>query len=191
MSGHALPAEGVPVAPTPSDDATHEPATPPAPPPLPDAAPGTSVPARRRRAVLAVVLRRLVGFAVAIALLMGGVALGYQAFLGAQPPPPVVGDPATEGVPTPGAVAELVQAITRDDADAVRAALPQAVFDLYAGELQRWSVATVTAVETLATYEDGPRSATALVLHGRTAERNPVAVHLIVLTQDGQIVSLR
>lgn len=188
MSGHALPADGVPAVPTPPEDAAApEPTTPSA----PEATPGAAAPVRSRRMVLVVLLRRLIGFALSVALLVGGVALGYQAFLSAQPPPPVVGDPATEGVATPGTVAELVQAITRDDADAIRSALPPQVFDLYAGELQRWSVGTVTSVETLATYQDGPRAATALVLHGRTAERNPVAVHLIVLTEDGKIVSLR
>jgi hypothetical protein len=186
MSGHALPADQAPgVPPPPQDAVAPAPTTPEAP------VPGAAAPVRRRRTVALVVLRRLAGFALAVAFLVGGVLLGYQAFLSAQPPPAVVGDPATQGVPTPGAVAELAQAIGRNDADAVRAALTPQVFDLYAGEVQRWSIGTVTEVETLATYQDGPRAATALVLHGRTADRDPVAIHLIVLTQDGQIVSLR
>lgn len=183
MSEHALPADHVPAVPTPPEGLGSAPASPPA--------PEAAAPVRHRRAVLLVVLRRLVGLALSVAFLAGGVALGVQAYLGAQPPPAVVGDPATQGVPTPGAVEELAQAIARDDADAVRAALAPQIFDIYAGELQRWSFGTVTEVETLATYQDGPRAATALVLHGRTSERNPVAVHLIVLTENGQIVSLR
>lgn len=153
--------------------------------------PEPSVPVRRRSTVALVVVRRVLGFALSVALLVGGVLLGYQAFLGNQPPAATAGDPATDGVPTPPVVVELVNAIAGNDADAIRAALGPEQFARYTAEMERWSFATVTSAESLATYQDGPRTATALVIQGRSADRNPLAINLIVLTEGGQIASFR
>jgi hypothetical protein len=49
----------------------------------------------------------------------------------------------------------------------------------------------VTSVETLATYEDGTRTSTAFVMVGRDGSSNPIAINLIVETQDGNIVGFR
>jgi hypothetical protein len=57
--------------------------------------------------------------------------------------------------------------------------------------MARWEIQEVTSVETLATYEDGQRTATAFVMIGRDNSRNPVAINLIVETQAGNIVGFK
>ena len=49
----------------------------------------------------------------------------------------------------------------------------------------------MTSVKTLATYEDGQRTATAFVMIGRDGSQNPVAINLIVETQAGNIVGFK
>ena len=55
-----------------------------------------------------------------------------------------------------------------------------------------WNSGSVTVRRTtLSTFVDGSRTATALVIPGRSADRNPFTMNLVVIAQDGQIVSLR
>ena len=50
----------------------------------------------------------------------------------------------------------------------------------------------VTSVETLATMQDGPRSATEIIITGRTASTGvPLVFNLVVHVTDNQIVNFR
>lgn len=189
---------GAPTDPTASDAAAAAVATPAA-----DAtpaehaaatAPAAAIPAAPvvKQSSRALVLgKRLLRFAFTLALFAAGVVIGAQMFVQSQPVTEVGGDPAVVGNPTPAAVAELVNAIAADDSDAIRAALAPEIFSNYTADLQNFGISKVEGVDTLGTYVDGPRTATVLVIHGRDVERNPFAINLVVLTQDGQIVRLR
>lgn len=145
----------------------------------------------RRRVVVLAGLRRVLGVTFSVGLLVGGVALGYNAFLTSQPAAAPVVDPATNGVPAPPAVVELSAALASNDADKVRAAVQGDPYKLLTSEMQRWNFREVTTVETLSTVVDDDRSATVLVIVGNATDGTPVTVNLIVQTQDGAIVSFR
>lgn len=149
-------------------------------------------PARRRLLAVLAGLTRVLRFALVLAIFGVGVAIGYQSFLGSQPlPTGALVDPATAGnQPTP-VVRELVAAIARDDADGIRSAVPATPYKSLASEMARWEFQEVTSVETLATYEDGARTATAFVMIGRDSNGNPVAINLIVETDASNIVTFR
>ena len=167
----------------------------PAAPPAPPAAAGTGTAETasrlRRRVVVLAGLRRLVGSAFTVALLAGGVSLGYTAFLNSQPVTPAVADPATTDVDAPPAVAELTAALVSNDADKVRAAVQGDPYRLLTGEMQRWDFQEVSSVETLSTVVDEGRTSTQLIIVGKATDGTPVTVNLIVQTQDGAIVSFR
>ena len=165
----------------------------------PAAAPTTAVDAppaiggtRRRRLALVAGLTRVLRFAMMLALLAVGIALGYQSFTTSRPPVtgPVV-DPATAGNQPAPVVREFIAAVGRNDADAIRSAVPATPYKALTSEMSRWEVNIVTSVETLATYEDGQRTATAFVIVGRDSGKNPVAINLIVETQAGNIVGFK
>lgn len=154
---------------------------------------GLAVPARRPRrlAVLAGVTRVL-RFAVMLALLTVGAAIGYQSFLTSRPAPTgPIADPATAGnLPAP-VVREFLAAVGRNDADAIRSTVPAEPYKSLTAEMSRWEIHEVTKVDTLATFEDGQRTATAFVMIGRDSGQNPVAINLIVETQAGNIVGFK
>lgn len=217
MSGQPRPGYGEapnpePVAP-PSTDATVIPAdaaatavgvpaagTTAAPAPVPadvtatDAATaGAIAPVRRpRRLAVMAGLTRLLRFAAMLALLTVGAAIGHQSFLTSQPAPTgPVADPATAGnLPAP-VVREFIAAVGRNDADAIRSAVPASPYKSLTAEMARWEIHEVTKVETLATYEDGKRTATAFVMIGRDSSKNPVAINLVVETEAGNIVGFK
>jgi hypothetical protein len=135
--------------------------------------------------------RRLLRFAFAVALLVGGVALGYRVYLTNQPVQAVTGDPGIVGVATPAVVQELVGAIEADDGDRIRSALQAEMFNRYTSEIERFGIAMIENVKTLGTYADGDQTATAIVIEEVTKDRNPFAYNLVELTQNGQIVRLR
>ena len=151
-----------------------------------------SAPARRRRLAVLAGLTRLLRFALVLALLAVGVAIGYRSFLTSEPAPTgPVADPATAGnLPAP-VVREFIAAVGRNDADAIRSAVPADPYKALTAEMARWEIQQVTKVETLATYEDGQRTTTAFVMIGRDSSRNPVAINLIVETEAGNIVSFK
>jgi hypothetical protein len=98
--------------------------------------------------------------------------------------------PSSASTPPP-AVAELAAAIGSDDANGIRVALNSEMFSRYAADMERFGIVSVDGVATLGTYADGPRSATALAILGRTADGSPFTINLVVIAQDGQIVRLR
>ena len=152
---------------------------------------GPLQPARAHRRRLGGWLWRLVTSLFALALFAGGVALGVSAYQRVQPPPPVVGDPSTGGVPTPPVVKELAAALKSNDADSLRSAVPADPYRLLTGELQSWQIQGVTSVETLATMQDGPRSATEIIITGKAPNGDARVFNLVVHVNDNQIVDFR
>ena len=53
-------------------------------------------------------------------------------------------------------------------------------YRLLAGEVQSWGMQGVTSVETLATMQDGTRSATEIVVNGKGTDGQPVTFNLVV-----------
>lgn len=188
----AVPAEGS-AAETSTAVATEPPATttPAAAAPAADATPLMS---RARRRGLAVVagLTRVLRFAFVVALFAVGVALGYQSFLNQQQVTAAPGpDPATAGNQPAPVIRELIAAVGTNDADRIRAAMPSEPYKLFTSEMQRWEFKEVTSVETLATFEDGPRTATSFVMVGRDLAGNPIAMTIVAETKDGNIVGFK
>jgi hypothetical protein len=154
---------------------------------------------RRRLAVVAG-LGRLARTLVMVAIFVGGVYLGYSRFLAVQPAPTTAG-PVTVGDETPTAVRAMVQALSRNDLDAVRSSVSpirndqgEVVSDPYrwlAGELQSMRMQQVSQVELVGTFVDGDRTATAIVISGRSTQGADVARQLIVQTVNGNIVIFR
>ncbi len=147
---------------------------------------------RRRSLAIVAGLTRVLRFALVLAGFAFGVAIGYQAFTTSEPPPTTaVVDPATAGnLPAP-VVREFIAAVARNDADAIRSAVSADPYKALTAEMSRWEINTVTSVKTLATYEDGQRTATAFVMIGRDGSQNPVAINLVVETQAGNIVGFK
>lgn len=171
---------------TPTVEASAEPMAPPAAPLAPIAA----APSRKGLASAALGAR-LLRFAFAIVLLVAGAYSGYQLYLDHRPAPEIPGDPAVVGTSTPPAVAELAAAIGSDDANAIRVALSADMFSSYAADMERFGITRVQSVETLGTFDDGDRTATALVILGQTVDGSPFTINLVVIAQGGQIVRLR
>ena len=169
------------------------PAAAPATAPTADAgAPPTISTARRRLLILRAGVARVLRFALVLAIFVGGLAFGYRAFLASQPPPSApFGNEATAGNQASPVVREFIAAVATNDADAVRSAVPAGPYKLFTYEMERWEFQEVTSVETLATYEDGTRTSTAFVMVGRDGSNNPIAINLVVETQDGNIVGFK
>lgn len=151
----------------------------------------TSSPMKRRRLRLIAGIYWLIARLFAIALFAAGVALGYNAFLANQPPPPAVVSPAVEGSVAPAVVTEFIAALGSNNADALRSAVPPEPYQLLIAEMDRWGFVSITDIQTLSTFADGSRSATALVMTGPTTNGVPVSVNLVVHVDGGQIVSFR
>jgi hypothetical protein len=148
--------------------------------------------ARRRGLAVVAGVGRLLRFALVVALFALGVAFGNQAFLNSQSAATrSAADPATAGKQPAPVVREFIAAVGTNDADRIRSAVPAEPYKLFTSEIERWKFQQVTSVETLATYEDAPRAATAFVMLGLDTNGNPIAMDLIVETQDGNIVGFK
>ena len=146
---------------------------------------------QRRRLRIKGWMFRLASFVVVFSLFILGIGIGMAAFDRSQTAPPALGDPATGGVAAPAVVAELASALAANDADSLRSAVSSGPYRLLTGELQRWDMQGVTSVETLATMLDGTRSATEIIVTGRTTDGNVVVFNLVVHVDDSQIVNFR
>ena len=138
-----------------------------------------------------VVGRRLLRLAFAVALFVGGLALGWRVHLANQPVQAITGDPGIVGVETPAVLKELIGAIEDNSSDRIRSVLLTEMFSRYTSEMERFGIATVESVQTLGTYAEGDQSATAIVILAVTVDRAPFSINLVILTQNGQIVRLR
>ena len=161
--------------------------------PAPDVATSPVVSAARRRGLAVVAgVGRILRFALVVALFAAGLVLGNQSFLNSQSAAArSAADPATVGKQPAPVVREFITAVGTNDADRIRSAVPAEPYKLFTSEIERWKFQQVTSVETLSTYEDGPRAATAFVMLGLDTNGNPIAMDLIVETQDGNIVGFK
>jgi hypothetical protein len=167
------------------------PATDPAASPAADNPAAATSPFKSRRLHLLAGIRWLVARTFAIALFLGGVALGYGVFVANQPPPIVALDPAVDGSVAPAVVTEFIAALGTNDAAALRSAVPPEAYQLLIAEMGRWDFQSIQSVETLSTVADGPRTATELVMTGLSTDGIPVSVNLVVHVDGGQIASFR
>ena len=171
------------------------PPSPAAPPPAGTADPATTDGTAKRPSRRLTAARgglRLVQFVFGVALFVLGVWIGMQIFQANQKPSDVaVSGGVSNGIPTPPVVQEFADALGRGGSDAVRSSVSTEVFALLTSELQRWSYATVTHVDVLATAQDGPRTATGLILTGQTTDGRTMWINLVVHTDDGKISTLR
>jgi hypothetical protein len=160
--------------------------------PVTSEAPAAPTRAPRRLAMMAG-LGHLARFVLTVALLAGGVALGVAAFQSRQvvATPAVPGGPDTAGIPAPAIVQELANALASNDSDRIRAAVPGSPYGLLTNEMGDWSFSAVTSVVTLGTYQDESRTATELIIRGRTADGSAVLTNLIVHAEDGLFVNFR
>lgn len=193
-----------------------DPAAPTAPPLAPEA--GESAPAateaatapaaptvetgRRRRLVILAGLGRIARFGVMLALFVGGLALGVARYQVSEPPSqPTAGSAVTSGVEAPASVKAMMQSLTLNDMDLLRASVAALrdgqgtivsdPYRLLVGELQTIGMVEVTDVESLSTFVDGTRSATALIISGHGPQGIVISRHLIVQTVSGQIVTFK
>jgi hypothetical protein len=107
----------------------------------------------------------------------------------------------TAGETTPISVHALIQALSRNDLDAARTSVSplrndqgEVITDPYrwlAGELQAMRLQAVSRVQLVGTFVDGQRTATAIVISGRSTQGADVSRQLIVQTLNGNIVSFR
>jgi hypothetical protein len=154
-------------------------------------APAVSGPRRRERA--AVFMRRFAVFALAVALLVGGVALGSVIFQRARPAADVV--PAGQVGTTaeqPALVAqEFIGALRANDFDAMRSAMqPEAALH-FNDEIERRGVMTIDKVEVLGTHVAGPRSATEILMQYKNDQDLPLSINLVILVDGGKIEGFR
>lgn len=128
---------------------------------------------------------------LAVLLFVGGVALGYNAFLNSQPAPISAVDPAVADTSPPPVVQEFIAALQSNDEAGLRSAVPPDPYQLLIAETKRWQFQTINDVKVLSTAVDGPRTATELILTGVSTAGNRVIINLVVHTTDGRISSFR
>jgi hypothetical protein len=175
MSAETLPA---PAAPSPG-------------PAAPSAAPPSPAPSVARLRAIAG-LRRVLTFALAVGLLVLGIAAGYGIYVATQLERPAQGTPGTsDATTTPPSVLELAIALEADDPDATRAAVPGQPYASLTAEIQTWGLQEVDSVITLATFVEGPMAATHIIILGSASDGAQLTNNLTVLTQDGAIVAFR
>ncbi len=154
-------------------------------------APAVSGPRRRERA--AVFMRRFAVFALAVALLVGGVVLGSVIFQRARPAADVV--PAGQVGTTaeqPALVAqEFIGALRANDFDAMRSAMqPEAALH-FNDEIERRGVMTIDKVEVLGTHVSGQQSATEILMQYQNDQDLPLSINLVILVDGGKIEGFR
>jgi hypothetical protein len=172
-----------------------------APAATPAATVAAAEPTPRRRLALMAGLTRIARMTVMVAIFAAGVALGYARFQAVQPVTAAAAGPVTAGETTPISVHALIQALSRNDLDAARTSVSplrndqgEVITDPYrwlAGELQAMRLQAVSRVQLVGTFVDGQRTATAIVISGRSTQGADVSRQLIVQTLNGNIVSFR
>lgn len=154
-------------------------------------APAATGPRRRER--FATVMRRVATFAVGVALLVGGIALGVTVFQSTRaastvPPAGQVGTTTEQ----PALVAqEFIAALRASDFDAMRSAMqPEAALH-FNDEIERRGVMTIDKVEVLGTHVAGPRSATEILMQFKNDQDLPLSINLVILVDGGKIEGFR
>ena len=117
---------------------------------------------------------------------------GYQVYLDNRPAPAIPGDPAVVGIADAarrGGARGRHRRRTTPTPSASRSAPTCSP-----ATPRTWSGSGSPAssrCETLGTFDDGDRTATALVILGQTVDGSPFTINLVVIAQGGQIVRLR
>jgi hypothetical protein len=154
-------------------------------------APAATGPRRRER--VATFVRRFAVFALALALLVGGVALGAAIFQSTRPPSTAT--PAGQvGTTTeqPALVAqEFIAALRANDFDAMRSSLEAEAAIHFADEIERRGVMTIDKVEVLGTHVAGAMSATEILMQYKSDEDVPRSINLVILVDGGKIEGFR
>ena len=154
-------------------------------------APADSSPRRRERVTS--VMRRLGAFAIAVALLVGGIALGSTIFQMTRPATDVVpaGQVGTTADQPALVTQEFITAMRASDFDALRSSLQQEAAIHFEDEIQRRAVKSIDRVEVLGTHVFGERSATEILMQYKTDEDIPRSINLVILVDGGKIEGFR
>lgn len=145
----------------------------------------------RRRARAAQVMRQLLIVGLGLGLLVGGVAIGLTAFQSTRAAP-VTGDAV--GFPVeqvPSVAREFIEALTANDADAVRSSLEKEPHLDLTREMDKFGITRIDKVEVLGTQVDGARSATEILMQYQSEEDIPFAINLVILVDGGKIEGFR
>ena len=154
-------------------------------------APADAGPRRRERAMT--FLRRLAVFALGVALLVGGIALGSTIFQRTRPVGDVVpvGQVGTTAEQPALVTQEFIGALRANDFDAMRSSMqPEAALN-FNDEIERRGVMSIEKVEVLGTHVAGQRSATEILMQYKTDEDLPLAINLVILVDGGKIEGFR
>jgi hypothetical protein len=152
-----------------------------------------AVPGPRRRERFATFLRRFVTVAIAVAIFVGGIALGSTIFQMTRPAPAVV-PPGQVGTTTeqPALVTqEFIAALRANNFDAMRSSLQAEAAIHFADEIERRGVMSFDKVEVLGTHVAGQRSATEILMQYKNGEDLPLTINLVILVDGGKIEGFR
>ena len=156
------------------------------------AAEAPAVPAKpSRRPMVLAWARRLVTFAIAIALFVSGVAIGSTTFQRTRPAPLGTDGSIPTSQPPPAVALEFIAALNANDADAMRSSLNAQPNKDLTDEFARFEIKKVVGVETLGTSVDGNRSATEILLKTEKNNGLPFEVNLVILVDGNQIEGFR
>lgn len=153
--------------------------------------PAASGPRRRER--VATFMRRFAVFAVAVALFVGGIALGATIFQSNRPastatPPGQVGTTTEQPAPV---TQEFITALRANDFDAMRSSLQPEAAIHFVDEIERRGVMTIDKVEVLGTHVAGQLSATEILMQYKSDEDLPRSINLVILVDGGKIEGFR
>jgi hypothetical protein len=144
-----------------------------------------------RRPAIVAGLRRLLTFTLAMALFVGGVALGATTFQRTRPVA-LAPDGGITVMDAPPAVAqEFISALGANDADGMRSSLTAQPNKDLTDEFSRFDIRSIVSVETLGTSIDGSRSATEILLRAEKTDGLPFEVNLVILVDGGTIEGFR
>ena len=154
-------------------------------------APADASPRRRERVTS--VMQRLGVFAIAVALLVGGIALGSTIFRMTRPATDVVpaGQVGTTAEQPALVTQEFIAAMRTSDFDALRSSLQPEAAIHFEDEIQRRAMKSIDKVEVLGTHVFGERSATEILLQYKTDEDIPRSINLVILVDGGKIEGFR
>ncbi len=154
-------------------------------------APAATGPRRRER--VATVMRRFAVFAVGVALLVGGIALGATIFQSTRAAS-TLAPPGQLGTTTeqPALVAqEFISALRANDFDGMRSSLQGDAVVHFGDEIERRGVIKIDRVEVLGTHVAGQQSATEILMQYKNDGDIPLSINLVILVDGGKIEGFR
>jgi hypothetical protein len=157
------------------------------------AADAAVVPSPRRSERVATFMRRFVIFAIAIAIFVGGIALGSTIFQMTRPASAVVpaGQVGTTAEQPALVTQEFIAALRANNFDAMRSSLQAEAAIHFADEIELRGVMTFDKVEVLGTHVAGQRSATEILMQYKNDQDIPLSINLVILVDGGKIEGFR